>query len=111
MARLVFSGVFDRHPALKVVTHHGGGMVPFYDGRIGPGMAVVGSRASDEDYSGVLPGLNRPHLGYSRLFCADAAMCGGRSGVLSAFDFFGLDHVVFATDAPLGPIRETVAAL
>ena len=46
MARLVFSGVFDRHPGLKVVTHHCGGMVPFYDGRIGPGMAVLGSRTS-----------------------------------------------------------------
>ena len=40
MARLVFSGLFDRHPDLKIITHHGGGMVPFYDGRIGPGMAV-----------------------------------------------------------------------
>jgi hypothetical protein len=31
--------------------------VPFYDGRIGPGMAVLGSRTSDEDYGGILPGL------------------------------------------------------
>jgi uncharacterized protein len=31
--------------------------------------------------------------------------------VLSAFNFFGPDHLVFATDAPLGPIPETVAAL
>ena len=111
MARLVFSGLFDRHPALKVITHHGGGMVPFYDGRIGPGMAVLGSRTSDEDYSGVLSGLKRPHLDYYRLFYADTAMFGGRSGVLSALDFFGPDHLVFATDAPLGPVRETVAAL
>src|SRR3712207_2608497 len=62
MARLVFSGLFDRHPDLKIITHHCGGMVPFYDGRVGPGMAVLGSRTSDEDYSGILPGLKRPHL-------------------------------------------------
>lgn len=111
MARLVFSGVFDRHPGLKVVTHHCGGMVPFYDGRIGPGMAVLGSRTSDEDYSGILAGLRRPHLDYFRLFYADTAMFGGRSGLLSALDFFGPDHLVFATDAPLGPIPESVAAL
>ena len=31
--------------------------------------------------------------------------------VLSAFNFFGPDHLVFATDSPLGPIPETIAAL
>ena len=56
MARLVFSGVFDRHPGLKIVTHHlGGGMIPFFDGRIGAGMEVLGSRTSDEDHTKVLP--------------------------------------------------------
>jgi uncharacterized protein len=111
MARLVFSGLFDRHPDLKIITHHCGGMVPFYDGRVGPGMAVLGSRTSDEDYGGILPGLRRPHLDYFRLFYADTAMFGGRSGVLAALDFFGPGRLVFATDAPLGPIRESVAAL
>src|SRR5262249_43312720 len=33
MARLVFAGVFDRHPGLKIITHHCGGMIPLYDGR------------------------------------------------------------------------------
>ncbi len=72
---------------------------------------MLGSRTSDEDYSGILAGLRRPHLDYFRLFYADTAMFGGRSGLLSALDFFGPDHLVFATDAPLGPIRESVAAL
>ena len=67
MARLVFSGVFDRHPSLKIVTHHlGGGMIPFFDGRIGAGMEVLGARTSDEDYSKILPSLNRPPLDYFR---------------------------------------------
>ena len=30
-------------------------MIPFFDGRIGAGMEVLGSRTSDEDYSKVLP--------------------------------------------------------
>src|SRR5205085_9189683 len=37
MARIVFAGVFDKHPNLKIVTHHGGAMIPFFEGRIGPG--------------------------------------------------------------------------
>ena len=111
MARLVFSGVFDRHPKLKIITHHCGGMIPTYDGRIGPGLAVLGSRTQDEDYSHVLASLKRPHLEYFREFYGDTAMFGGTSGLASGLRFFGADHVVFATDAPLGPISESIAAL
>jgi len=109
MARLVFSGVFDRHPGLKIVTHHlGGGMIPFFDGRIGAGMDVLGSRTSDEDYSKVLPSLKRPHLTYFREFYADTALFGAGNGLICGLDFFGADRVVFATDAPLGPIAKTI---
>src|SRR5215813_12208462 len=112
MARLVFSGVFDRHPALKIVTHHlGGGMIPFFDGRIGAGMEVLGSRTSDEDYSTVLKSLKRPHLDYFREFYADTALFGAGNGLVCGLDFFGADRVVFSTDAPLGPIAKTIAAV
>ena len=109
MARLVFSGLFDRHPKLKIITHHlGGGMIPYFDGRIGPGMEVLGSRTIDEDYSKVLPSLKRPHLDYFREFYADTAMFGGTFGLPCGLEFFGGDRVVFATDAPLGPIAKTL---
>ncbi len=111
MARLVFSGVFDRHPGLKIVTHHLGGMIPFYDGRIGAGMEVLGSRTSDEDYSTVLKSLKRPHLDYFHEFYADTALFGAGNGLQCGLDFFGADRVVFSTDAPLGPIAKTIAAL
>src|SRR5947209_18503508 len=112
MARLVFSGVFDRHPKLKIVTHHlGGGMISFFDGRIGAGMEVLGSRTSDEDYSKVLSSLKRPHLDYFREFYADTALFGAGNGLVCGIDFFGPDRVVFATDAPLGPIGKTIAAV
>src|SRR3954465_4768985 len=112
MARLVFSGVFDRHPKLKIVTHHlGGGMIPFFDGRIGAGMEVLGSRTPDEDYSPVLSSLKRPHLDYFREFYADTALFGGSNGLQCGLDFFGAERVVFSTDAPLGPIKPTIAAL
>jgi aminocarboxymuconate-semialdehyde decarboxylase len=112
MARLVFSGMFDRHPNLKIVTHHlGGGMIPFFDGRIGAGMDVLGSRTSDEDYSNVLPSLKRPHLDYFREFYADTALFGAGNGLTCGLEFFGADRVVFATDAPLGPITKTIAAV
>jgi predicted TIM-barrel fold metal-dependent hydrolase len=112
MSRLVFAGVFDKHPKLKIVTHHlGGGMIPYFDGRIGPGMDVLGNRTIDEDYSKVLSSLKRPHLDYFRDFYADTAMFGGTNGLQCGLDFFGADRVVFATDAPLGPIAVTIKAM
>src|SRR5262245_40844496 len=111
MSRLVLAGLFDRHPKLKIITHHCGGMIPFFDGRVGPGMAVLGARTSDEDYSQILPSLKRPHLDYFRDFYADTALFGGKHGLSCGLDFFGADHVVFATDTPLGPIGPTIAAI
>lgn len=111
MSRLVFSGLFDRHPGIKIVTHHCGGMIPYFDGRVGAGLDVLGSRTSDEDYSKVLPSLKRPHLDYFHDFYADTAMFGGQYGVSCGLDFFGVDKIVFATDTPLGPIAPTIEVI
>jgi len=109
IVRLVFNGLLDRYPKLKIITHHLGGMIPYYDGRVGNGLKVLGQRTSDEDYSKILPSLKRPHLDYMHDLYADTAMYGGgvhatRCGV----EFFGADKVVFATDTPFGPIAPTI---
>jgi predicted TIM-barrel fold metal-dependent hydrolase len=111
MARLVFAGLFDRHPKLDIITHHLGGMVPFFDKRIENGLAVLGSRTREEDYSGVLSALKRPHLDYFKMFHADTALFGASNGLACGLGFFGADRVVFATDAPFGPIAETRDAM
>src|SRR6266446_2257648 len=111
MSRLVFAGLFDRHPGIKIITHHCGGMIPYFDGRVGPGLDVLGARTSGEDYSKVLPSLKRPHLEYFKEFYGDTAMFGGRYGIPCGLEFFGADHIVFATDTPLGPIAPTIAVI
>jgi len=111
MSRLVFAGLFDRHPGIKIITHHCGGMIPYFDGRVGPGLDVLGARTSGEDYSKVLPSLKRPHLDYFKEFHGDTAMFGGKYGIPCGLDFFGPDHIVFATDTPLGPIAPTIAVI
>lgn len=111
MCRIVFAGLYDKYPDLNIITHHCGGMIPYYDGRVGPGLAVLGERTMDEDYSNVLPSLKKPHLEYFKNFYGDTAMFGAATGLFAGIKFFGADHVVFSTDAPLGPINETIASV
>ena len=50
MARLVFSGLFDRHPNLKIITHHMGAMIPYFEGRIVQGWGLeMGARTPPAD--------------------------------------------------------------
>jgi len=112
MMRMVFWGLFDRYPKLKIITHHLGGMIPYFDGRVGPGLKVLGQRTSDEDYSQILPSLKRPHMDYLHDFFADTAMFGGGvAATRCGYEFFGAERVVFATDAPLGPIAPTIKTI
>lgn len=117
MARLVFSKLFDRHPGIKLITHHGGGMIPFFEGRVGPGWDQLGARTSSVDYSVLLKELKKRPLDYFKLFYADTAVFGSKAATLCSLAFFGADHVVFASDAPFDPekgpmyIRETIRIL
>ena len=103
MARLVFSGVMTKFPDIKILTHHLGAMIPFFDARIDTGWATLGSRTSDEDYSQVLPSLGKPLIDCFKQFYGDTALCGSRAGTVCGIEFFGADHVLFASDAPFGP--------
>lgn len=103
MARMVFSGFFDKLPNLRVITHHMGAMIPFFDGRVGPGLDQLGSRTSDEDYEGLLKRMAKRPIDYFRMFYVDTALSGGSSGIRCGLDFFGAKQVVFATDCPFDP--------
>jgi predicted TIM-barrel fold metal-dependent hydrolase len=57
MARLVFSGLFDRHPDLRIITHHMGALIPYCEGRIAQGWGLeMGARTPPAD-ADLLPGL------------------------------------------------------
>lgn len=103
MTRMVFSGFFDKLPNLRVITHHMGAMIPFFDGRLGPGLDQFGSRTSDEDYEELLKTMPKRPIDYFRLFYADTALAGGSSGLRCGLDFFGSKQVVFASDCPFDP--------
>lgn len=117
MARLVFSGYFDRLPNLKIITHHLGGMTPYFEGRVGPGMDQLGSRTTGEDLGAVRDRLERRPLDYFRQFYGDTAVFGSAAATRCGLEFFGPDHVLFASDCPFDPeqgpgyIRETIRVI
>lgn len=117
MARLVFGFYFDEFPNLKIITHHLGAMIPYFEGRVGPGWEQLGTRTSDVDYTSVLKKLKKPHLSYFKMFFADTVMFGSDAGTRCGLDFFGPGNVLFGTDCPFDAengvrnIRETIRVI
>ena len=117
MQRLVFSRLFDRLPTIKIVVHHLGAMIPYFEGRIGYGLDQFGARTSDEDYGALLASLEKRPYDYFKMFWADTAVFGSRPATECGLAFFGPDRVVFASDAPFDPeggpmyIRETIKVI
>ena len=116
MARMTFAGFFDRWPDLRVVTHHLGGMVPYFEGRVGYGWDQLGTRTSDVDYKALLKSMKKRPIDYLRMFYGDTALFGARAGTVCGLEFFGVDKVAFASDTPFEPtpglfIRETIKVI
>jgi uncharacterized protein len=105
MARLVYSGYFDRYPGLRVIAHHAGAMVPHFAGRLA-------APIEDPDREAILAGLHAEPLDYFRRFFTDTALFGAAHAVRCAVDFFGTRQVLFGTDMPLGGpavVADTIA--
>lgn len=97
MTRLVFSGIFDRLPELKIITHHAGAMIPYFDKRIEhvyPLFQHLG--VLDKEFER----LERPLIDYYRMFYNDTAVMGSVGAMQAAYAFFGADHLLFGTDSP-----------
>jgi aminocarboxymuconate-semialdehyde decarboxylase len=117
MARLVFSGLFDKLPDIKVIAHHMGAMLPFFAERLSTGYDELGSRSPGEGYEELLASMKKRPVDYFRMFHADTALFGARAATLCGLDFFGADQCLFATDFPFDPeggelfVRDTIRVL
>jgi len=97
MARLAFGGPLERFPSLKIVTHHAGGMIPYFHKRAQLSWDFNEMRMGYR-FDGAA--LTRPPVDYYRMFYCDTAIQGNTPALMCAYEFFGADHMVFATDTP-----------
>jgi predicted TIM-barrel fold metal-dependent hydrolase len=95
MTRIIFGGILDKYPNLKIVTHHCGGMVSFYAGRI---YQHYGNQSQRRN----LTNITRTPLEYYKMFYNDTAIHGNTPALMLAYDFWGPDKLVFGADLPLG---------
>lgn len=99
MARLVFSGMLDKLPGLKIIAHHWGAYIPHAEGRI-PHWEGRSSQSVEHPYGPLKERLKRPAMEYFKSFYADTAMFGARAASQAGLEFFGAGHSLFATDCP-----------
>lgn len=97
MCRLVFSGLFDKYPNLRFITHHCGGMVPFFSQRL----ADQSQGMFDQGYAETKLSLKQPPIEYFKKFYGDTAL-GSTHGLTCGYAFFGAEHILFGTDMPFG---------
>jgi uncharacterized protein len=116
MTRLIYSGLFDALPTLKIITHHMGGMIPFFHGKISLGFQQIFFGTPERNPLAEKAGLKKPPIDYFRMLYADTAL-GEVAPTRCGYDFFGTAKCLFATDAPFDAeqgralIRKTIAAV
>ena len=87
---LIFDGVLERHPKLKILAVHGGGYLGAYSGRIDH---AWGARSDCQ------AGLPKPPIEYLKRVYVDTVVFTPLQ-LKALVDTFGADHVVMGTDYP-----------
>ena len=96
MSRLIFSGILEKYPTIKFITHHCGAMIPYFEHRIITGQNYMMDRLKLK----YRDGLSKHPIDYYRMFYVDTANSVNTSGLMCAYKFYGADHILFGSDAP-----------
>ncbi len=80
MMQLVETDLFKECPHIKIIVHHAGAMIPYFAGRI----------------EHIMPDKKEEF----KKFYVDTAILGNTKALELAIDYFGIDHVLYGTDAP-----------
>jgi len=117
ITRLIYSGLLDELPELKIITHHMGGMIPYFVGKITLGFRQIFFGTSLRNPVAEERGLRKSPIDYFKMIYADTALNGVEAATRCGHAFFGTAKCLFATDAPFDPeggralIRRTIRAI
>jgi aminocarboxymuconate-semialdehyde decarboxylase len=89
--RMIFGGVMDRFPAIKIVTHHLGNYFPFFKRRIEQNVKKF---LADK--------IPRPIEDYYQNIYADTAVDGTLGAFPCGYAFFGAERMMYGSDYPFG---------
>ncbi|MDA3833860.1 MAG: amidohydrolase family protein [Spirochaetales bacterium] len=104
--RLIFGGVLDRFPTMKIVTHHLGNYFPFFVRRV------------EQNFNKFLSDQLPKHISeYWGNIYGDTAVDGSPGAFPCGYSFFGADRMLYGSDYPFGAeagedfIRENLAGV
>lgn len=104
--RLIFGGVLDHFPTLKIITHHLGNYIPFFVRRI------------EQNFDVFLKDKLPRHISeYWGNIYGDTAVDGTPGAMPCGYGFFGSDRMLYGSDYPFGAeagedfIRENLAGV
>jgi predicted TIM-barrel fold metal-dependent hydrolase len=112
MTRLVYGGVMERFPDLRIITHHCGGVIPYLIGRLDYSYDFNEMRMGYRDVY-----MKHKPIHYFKRFYYDTAVNGNTAALGCGLALCGIDHMVFATDHPfdnqngLRLIRDTIESV
>jgi aminocarboxymuconate-semialdehyde decarboxylase len=95
ISSLIYDGVLERHPMLKICVSHGGGYMPYYMGRI------------DRNYvekANTRVNMTKPPVEYLRMLYYDSCVY-DRPVLQHLVDKVGADRVVLGSDYPVGETK------
>ena len=93
--RLVFDGLFERHPDFKFIVPHAGSLIPYFVGRIDHF-----GRVQRPGSTGAISGSASDHI---RKLYVDT-VCEWAPALSLCCDFFGVDRIMHGTDHPFWPM-------
>jgi predicted TIM-barrel fold metal-dependent hydrolase len=117
MTRLIYSGLFDELPSLKIISHHMGGMIPYFSGKINLGFRQIFFGTREDNPVAQEHGLKKRPIEYFKMLYADTALGGEVAPTRCGHAFFGSAKCLFATDAPFdaeqgrGLIADTIGGV
>jgi aminocarboxymuconate-semialdehyde decarboxylase len=101
MASLIYSGLFDRLPQIKVAVSHGGGYLPHYIGRLDRNVSNMPTSSRN---------ISQPPGAYLRRFYYDT--CVYDRGTLERLaSIVGADRIILGSDFPFGDADPTMIVM